>query len=121
VTASRLRLDAERLAAYRLERERARTAASSGDRAASWEHLERAHVLAQPAPLAHVGSHVAMLAYAVRTSDRAEVVGQVVRVLVAGPASLVGRIPVGNTGRADVPLRQHMAVPDDLAPLVGSG
>lgn len=31
------------------------------------------------------------------------------------------RLAAGNTGRADVPLRQRMAVPDDLAPLVGSG
>lgn len=119
--ASRLRLDSERLAAYREERAAGRTAAEAGDRAEAWEHLERAHVLAQPAPVAHVGSHLAMLGFAMRTSDRAEVLGQVVRVVVAGPASLVGRIPIGNTGRANVPLRQHMTVPDDLAPLVGSG
>lgn len=119
--AGRLRLGPERLAAYRTEREGARAEAKRGDRTAAWAHLERAHVLAQPAPIAHVGSHVAMLAFAVRTSDRREAVGQVIRVLVAGPASLVGRIPLGNTGRADVPLRQHMAVPDDLAALVGSG
>lgn len=120
-TTSRLRLHPDRLAAYRQERQGAREAGAAGDRAAAWRHLERAHVIAQPAPVAHVGSHVAMLRVAVVDRDRREIVGQVVRVLVAGPASLVGHIPLGNTGRAAVPLRQTMPVPDDLASLVRSG
>ena len=51
--------------------------------------------------------------------NRTEVAGQVVRVLVAGPASLVGRIPTGNDGRARTPLRATAPVPPDLAAVLG--
>lgn len=44
--------------------------------------------------------------------------GQIVRLIVAAPGSWSGRVPVGNTGRSDVPLMQPMPVPDDLAALL---
>lgn len=103
--------------AYRDER-RFATAVGAGDLAAAWRHLERAHIVAQPFPVAHTGSHVAQLALSVRSRDAREVVGQVVRVVVAGPASLVGRVPIGNTGRASVPLRATAPLPSDLAALM---
>lgn len=104
--------------AYRDERRSAAGAIGAGDLRAAWRHLERAHVLAQPFPVAHTGSHVAQLALGVRSRDRREVLGQVVRIAVAGPGSLVGRIPVGNSGRAGVPLRATAPVPADLARLL---
>ena len=102
-------------AAYRDEIDSGRVAAHAGDVTAAWSHFERAHVLAQPFPVAHVGSHVAQLVLGWRTRDRTEVVGQVIRILVAGPASMVGRIPAGNDGRARTPLRVTAPVPADLA------
>jgi hypothetical protein len=39
-----------------------------------------------------------MLACGFRRHDRREIVGQMVRLVVAGPGSLTGRYPVGNTG-----------------------
>lgn len=112
----RLTMDARRRRAYRLERRRAVEAGT--DRAAAWRHLERAHVIAQPYPVAHTGSHLAMLRLAVSTRARREVSGQVVRIVLAGVASLVGRVPNGNTGRADVALGATMPIPDDLADLL---
>ncbi len=103
--------------AYLEERRLASVDADAGDLRAAWVHLERAHVLAQPFPVAHVGFHVAQMALGIRTRDVSEVLGQVVRVVVAGPASLVGRV-VGNTGRASVPLRATAPVPHDLADLL---
>lgn len=99
-------------AAYRKER---RAAGAAPDAATVWRHLERAHILAQPFAVAHVGSHFAMLRQGVRDRDTLEVVGQLVRVIVAAPPSLLGRYPTGNTGRARVALRATLPVPEDLA------
>lgn len=100
--------------AYRRQRQLADQ--TTGDDA--WRHLERAHIIAQPFPIAHTGSHWAMLRHAARTRDRHELAGQLVRIAVAGIASATGHVPVGNTGRADVPLRATMPIPDDLTELV---
>lgn len=87
--------------AYATERSMAAEAIDPVDR---WRHLERAHVLSQPSVVKHVSSHVAMLRQAISERDRTEIVSQPVRIALAGPASGLGRIPVGNTGRAHVPL-----------------
>ena len=102
------------LAAWSKERAAARAARDEGDRAREWHHLERAHILSQPLAIAHVRTHGAMLAAAVRRSDRREVAGQLVRLVVAGPGSLTGRYPVGNTGGANVSVLQAMPIPADL-------
>ena len=44
--------------------------------------------------------------------------GQIIRLIVAAPGSWSGRVPIGNTGRSDVPLMQPMPVPDELAALL---
>ena len=59
-----------------------------------------------------------MLVVGWRTRDRAEIGGQILRLVVAGPGSLTGSYPEGNTGRADVPATQPMPVPDDLRVLL---
>jgi hypothetical protein len=69
---------------------------------------------------AHVRTHVAMLAYASRRRDRREIVGQLLRLIVAGPGSWTGRYPVGNTGGADVSALRPMPVPDDLRAILES-
>ena len=55
-----------------------------------------------------------MFAAAVRRRDGQEIVGQVLRLLLAVPGSTSGRYPAGNTGGADVSALSPMAVPDDL-------
>ncbi|MET0900737.1 MAG: DUF3703 domain-containing protein [Mycobacterium sp.] len=82
---------------------------------ARWRHLERAHIVSQPDPWLHTRNHVAMFALAVRQRDRREALGQVVRIVVAAPGSLVGRYPEGNTGRTAAGLMTPMPVPPDLA------
>jgi hypothetical protein len=82
---------------------------------AEWRHLERAHILSQPVAVLHVRTHIAMLAAGVRHRDIHEVVGQMVRLIVAGPGSLTGRYPVGNTGGARVNALTPMPIPHDLA------
>ena len=100
--------------AWAQERKAGRQARKAGDAAGEWNHLERAHILSQPLVVAHVRTHLAMLAYAVRNRDRREITGQVVRLLVAGPGSATGRYPLGNTGGANVSATTPMPIPADL-------
>src|SRR3954452_12957227 len=100
--------------AWAAERASARSARDTGDLQAEWQHLERAHILSQPMARRHVRTHVAMLGYGFRRRDRGEIVGQVIRVVVAAPGTWLGRYPIGNTGGADVSLTEPMTVPDDL-------
>jgi hypothetical protein len=106
------------LDAWSAERAAARSARTEGDVQREWNHLERAHILSQPMAAAHVRTHAAMLGAAVRRRDRREIVGQVLRLVVAGPGSLTGRYPVGNTGGADVSALRPMPIPDDLRALL---
>lgn len=105
-----------RRGAYRTARDDARRHFAGGHVTEGWRHLERAHVLAQPDAIIHIGSHIAMLRRGIIENDAKEVVGQALRALLAGPASLTGRIPTGNDGRARTPLSKRMAIPDDLKP-----
>ena len=92
----------------------ARVARASHDVVAEGHHLERAHVLSQPMAAAHVRTHAAMLTYGIRRRNRKEIVGQVVRLIVAGPGSLSGRYPVGNTGGAAISAFAVLPIDDDL-------
>ena len=101
-------------AAWAGERAAARAAHRRGDYGAEWRHLERAHILSQPKAVLHVRTHFAMLAAGIRRRDRREVLGQLLRLVVAGPGSLTGRYPAGNTGGANVSALAPMPIPDDL-------
>ena len=100
--------------AWAVEYTAARDARAAGNIADEWHHLERAHILSQPLPIRHVRTHLAMLANGLRHRDRREVVGQLIRLVVAGPGSVVGRYPLGNTGGANVSAVIPMPIPADL-------
>ena len=97
----------------------ARNARGAGDHIAEWRHLERAHILSQPLIVAHLRTHRAMLSYGWRDRDRHEVIGQLGRLIVAGPGTAMRRYPLGNTGGADVSAVAPMPVPADLAAVLG--
>jgi Protein of unknown function (DUF3703) len=109
---------AELRRAWRRERALAREARLGGDFRLEWHHLERAHIVSQPIVTRHLATHAAMLSAAVRRRDRREVLGQLARLLLAGPGSMTGRYPVGNTGGADVSAFEPMPVPEDLRGLL---
>ena len=94
-------------------------ARAAGDTTVEWAHLERAHIISQPLAIAHVRTHLAMLSYGWRQRDRHEITGQLVRLLVAGPGSLIRRYPLGNTGGANVSAVVPMPIPDDLTAVLG--
>lgn len=92
-----------------------------GDVEAAWRALERAHILSQRWALPHLRVHAAMLGTAWRSGDGREIAGQVFRLLLAGPGSLLDRAPLGNTGRSNVGAFTPMPLPDDLAALLATG
>jgi uncharacterized protein DUF3703 len=105
--------------AWTEERAAALSARQRGDSPAEWSHYERAHILSQPMAGPHVCTHLAMLGFAVRHGQPRELVGQLLRIIVAAPGSWTGRYPTGNTGGSDVSALRPMPIPDDLQPVLG--
>lgn len=91
------------------------SAVEVGDDDRAWHHLERVHIVSQPYLGPHLASHGAMLGFAIRRRDWNEVLGQMVRIILAPLGSLTGRLPVGNTGRSNVSAFAPMPIPADLA------
>jgi hypothetical protein len=92
-----------------------RQARKSKDFDRCWTLLEDAHILSQPWAWLHVRVHGSMFVAAMMQRDVREVRGQFSRIAVAGPGSLSGRYPTGNTGRARVPATQPMPIAGELA------
>jgi Protein of unknown function (DUF3703) len=110
----RLENEAQVRSAWTDEIQAANAARSRTEDGEEWRHLERAHILSQPSAWLHIRTHGAMFATALRRRDRHELLGQLFRLLVAGPGSLTGRYPMGNTGGANVSAFEQMPIPDDL-------
>lgn len=91
------------------------SAARIGQIDRAWHHLERAHIVAQPDLVQHWLSHWRMLRFALRQRDWRESGGQVFRLALVPLGSLTGRLPAGNTGRANVSAFRPMPLPNDLA------
>lgn len=85
-----------------------------GNRKAAWRALEHAHIVAQPYLGLHLASHWAMLAYALRTRDGSEALGQCLRLSLVPLGAITGRLPVGNTGRSHVSAFRPMPIPQEL-------
>ncbi len=86
----------------------------------SWRHLERAHILGQPYPFAHSFVHWKMLLFGIKTKNIKEIIGQIPRLIFGGVKSFVGKIPVGNTGGANVPPLQPMEIPEEILNIIKS-
>jgi hypothetical protein len=100
--------------AWQVETSSARAVEARRDYRAAWAHLEYAHILSQPRAALHVRTHLAMLGFAARRRDAHELVGQLVRVVLAPIASWSRHYPEGNTGGADVGLFTPMPIPNPL-------
>lgn len=107
----------ERWLAYVSEADLAKDAFAVGDLAGAFGRLERAHILGQPWAGAHSWTHWMMLRIALRRADGREIRGQILRMAGGGILSLLGWLPAGNTGGADVPAKKPMPLPSDLARL----
>src|SRR5689334_1162627 len=114
------RLSPARALKFDEEMDAAREARIRGDSATAWSALERAHLLGQPSPLAHLRNHWAMWTLALRTRDVPEILGQIPRLLLSVPGSITGRAPSGNTGRSSVGIFATLPIPEELRPWIGS-
>ncbi|WP_306643881.1 DUF3703 domain-containing protein [Sanyastnella coralliicola] len=84
------------------------------NRAKAWNHLERAHIIGQKYPYAHSYVHWKMLQFGFKIKNWKEVVGQIPRLVFGGVKSFVGKIPVGNTGGANVPPLKPLPINEEL-------
>ncbi len=91
---------------------------SEGDYHSSWLYLERSHILGQSYPYEHSLVHWKMLLFGIKTKNTKEIIGQIPRLLIGGVKSFVGKIPVGNTGGANVPALQSKNIPEDLLNII---
>jgi hypothetical protein len=105
-------------AAFESELHQATEAERGGEPPRAWRHLERAHILSQAHAGPHVRVHCLMFAFGWRRGDVRELLGQLARILVAGPGSWLGRAPLGNTGGANVGILTPMPIPEDLRALL---
>jgi len=80
----------------------------------AWRHLERAHVLGQSFAWPHTYVHWKMLQFGVRIKNTKEVLGQIPRLLVGGVKSFVGKIPLGNTGGANIPPLKPLPIEPEI-------
>src|SRR3546814_8246220 len=96
---------------YRVELEQYSMAFQQMNLPLAWRHLERAHILGQAWPTEHTSVHWKMLKFGFYIKNMREIIGQIPRLLVGGVKSVVGHIPVGNTGGAGVPPLKPMEIP----------
>ncbi len=75
-----------------------KSTAKSANFSASWNHLERAHILGQFFVMPHLETHWLMLLLAARTFNLKEFILQIPRLVLAAPGSWTGRAPEGNPG-----------------------
>ena len=91
---------------------------AAGDVKSAFASLERAHVLGQLDFGPHLRVHWQMLRVGWAAVDRREVTGQLLRIALVPVGHLVGRLPVGNTGGANVSAFRPMPIPPDLQRLI---
>jgi len=105
---------------YQDELSKAQSALLKNELQKSWHHLERAHILGQPYPVAHTAVHWKMLKFGIKMKKGKEIIGQLPRLIFGGIKSFVGKIPVGNTGGANVPPLKPMEIPEDLTSIINN-
>jgi len=77
-------------------------------------HLERAHVLGQAFVVPHARAHGWMLQVECRRRRPMAALGQALRIVLGVLGSLVGIVPVGNTGTSDVSMFARMPIAPEL-------
>ena len=103
-----------------LEIAAAEESASNGYRQAEFQHLERAHVLGQNSTLLHTRTHILMLLWGIRKRNIKEVAGQILRITGAATKTILGLIPSGNTGGANVSPFKKMPIAPELQLIINT-
>jgi hypothetical protein len=83
-----------------------------------WLLLEAAHVVGQTRLGPHLRTHLLMFGQARRDHDWNEAAGQLFRLAIAPLGHVLGRLPIGNSGRSDISAFQPMPMRDDIAEII---
>lgn len=83
-----------------------------------WTWLMATHVVGQQDLRLHWDSHLRMLRLAARQRDPSEVLGQLMRLALVPLGHALGRLPVGNVGRATVNALRPMEPPPEVRRLM---
>ncbi len=104
--------------AYRQSLQSAKSHYADRNYDAAFASLETAHILGQQYLLPHMIVHIWMLRVGAARRDKQEILGQIVRLVATVPGFIIGWVPLGNTGGANVSALKPMPVPDALSRLV---
>lgn len=85
-----------------------------------WLMLQAAHVAGQTRLEPHFKVHFLMLALAWETGDWMEISGQLFRIALVPLGHLTGRLPLGNSGKADISAFKSMPIDPALSALITS-
>lgn len=87
---------------------RAKSEIESGNHELGWKYLEEAHIFSQPDAGMHLYVHWEMLRLAKQQRNKSEIFGQLLRLFLAVPSSVLRMYPAGNNGRSNVGLFSPM-------------
>jgi hypothetical protein len=82
------------------------------------EQLKRAHVLGQLAVWPHFYTHWLMAGVEWRRHRFGAVAGQLIRMLLGGIGSAVGKVPTGNTGDSDISMFVSLPIAPELQQII---
>ncbi len=111
-------MNTARRAAFDQEIRDAEQRIAVGDLDRAFAYLERAHVLGQPFVGPHVRAHWLMFRIELRRGRGGAVVGQVLRILLGAIGSVIGVVPVGNTGGTNISMFQRLPVSPELQAII---
>lgn len=94
------------------------SAAPVADTSGRWLLLEAAQVVGQTRLGPHLKTHTLMLGPARQDGDWPEATGQLLRLTLAPLGHVVGRLPIGNSGRSNISAFQPMPIRDDIAAVI---
>lgn len=100
--------------AFKLELEHGQELYVLADYDKAFAHFERAHILGQYYVIPHTQAHWWMLKIGFKRKDLKEIVGQLVRIPGGIIGSMIGVLPTGNTGGANISAFRKQPIPDDL-------
>lgn len=103
--------------AFARETKLAASLEAKGDMDAAWRVHELGHIVSQSYLGLHLRSHAGMLGLAWRTRNGAEVLAQLVRIVLAPAGHVLGRTPPQNVGTARFGVMEQGTWPPELDPL----
>ncbi len=91
---------------------------ASGNLEHAFRHLERAHIIGQMFVGAHSKVHWLMLRLELRRRRFGAAIGQAVRLFLGAIGSVVGVVPVGNTGGTDISMFRRLPIAPELQKII---